>query len=118
MQILRDVYKDGSWSAPDMILELADEEQNRDENQRKRSFSDTQQEKATDQFFTFRPENQADGLGILQSRKRAKKQHFTTTIQSGITYVVVPFPLTLKGDFSIVLSIKSNVLSHIDNHHR
>ena len=118
MQNLRDVYKDGSWSAPDMILELADEEQNRDENQRKRSFSDTQQEKATDQFFTFRPENQADGLGILQSRKRAKKQHFTTTIQSGITYVVVPFPLTLKGDFSIVLSIKSNVLSHIDNHHR
>jgi len=43
MQILRDVYKDGSWSAPDMILELADEEQNRDENQEKSSFSDTQQ---------------------------------------------------------------------------
>jgi hypothetical protein len=30
----------------DMILELADEEEKRGENQKKRTFSDTQQEKA------------------------------------------------------------------------
>jgi len=42
MQILRDVYKDGSWSAPDIIFELEDEE-NRGDSQRKSNFSDTLQ---------------------------------------------------------------------------
>lgn len=38
MQISKDVYKDRSWSAPEMILELADEEQKRGENRKEQLF--------------------------------------------------------------------------------
>jgi len=58
--------------------------------------------------FTFCLENQADGLGIPQSKKRAKKQHFTTTIQSDITYVVAISSLTHNRIFSTVLPGKAS----------
>ena len=53
MQILRDVYKDGAWSAPDMILKLADEEQNNDENQEKKSFQTPNRLGLPDVLFSF-----------------------------------------------------------------
>ncbi len=42
-------------------------------------------------------------------------KNLRTPIQRNTTYVVVPFSLTHKGNFSIVLPIKSKVLSKISN---
>ena len=44
--MISQVIRIGPFQPLDMILELANEEQKRGENQKKRTFSETQQEKA------------------------------------------------------------------------
>jgi hypothetical protein len=51
--MITQVIRNGPFQPPDMILELADEEQKRGENQEKRTFSETQQEKAVKRSLNF-----------------------------------------------------------------
>jgi hypothetical protein len=51
--MLSQVIRIGLFWSLDMILKLADEEQKRGENQEKRTFSETQQEKAVKRSLNF-----------------------------------------------------------------